>query len=167
MTIATWLLFLATDVALSLTPGPAVLFVIGTGLRRGLPAAIGANLGILFANTIYFVLSAFGLGLLLSTAEPVFVALKWLGAAYLVWLAIGAFRAAANTKARAVRVEDPAETVENRDVFDEPPGTGSRRVLEQGFPSPPTHAEAPRYQIGRLKSNSGSRCARPSPSPVP
>src|SRR5688572_8754441 len=128
MSIATWLLFLATDVALSLTPGPAVLFVIGTGLRRGLPAAIGANLGILFANTIYFVVSAFGLGLLLTTAEPVFIALKWFGAAYLVWLAVGAFRAAARAKADAVRVEDSAETFENRDVFEEPPGKGSRRV---------------------------------------
>lgn len=93
MSFVTWLLFFATETALALTPGPAVLFVIGTGLRKGIRAALGANLGILAANTIYFVASALGLGLVLKTAEPLFVAIKWVGAAYLVWLGISALLA--------------------------------------------------------------------------
>ena len=120
MSFATWLLYLATDIALSLTPGPAVLFVVGTALRHGLRASLGGNLGILFANTLYFVASAAGLGVLLATAEPVFVFLKYAGAAYLVWLGIAAFRAASRAKDRALRPEPSAETVENRDVFDKP-----------------------------------------------
>src|SRR5688572_16219265 len=103
MPLATWLLFLATDVALSLTPGPAVLFVVGSGLRRGLRAAVGANLGVLSANLVYFLVSAFGLGVLLATAAPVFVALKWLGAGYLLWLGLSSLRAA-----RRHAVETPA-----------------------------------------------------------
>ncbi|HET9485385.1 MAG TPA: LysE family transporter [Xanthomonadales bacterium] len=107
MSFATWLLYLVTDVALALTPGPAVLFVVATGLRHGLRPALGANLGILAANTVYFVASALGLGVLLASAEPVFVALKWLGAAYLVWLGIASLRAAAHAGRRGAG-EPPA-----------------------------------------------------------
>lgn len=101
MSFATWLLYLVTDVALALTPGPAVLFVVGTGLRHGLRPALGANLGILSANTIYFVASALGLGVLLAAAEPVFVALKWIGAAYLFMLGIASLRAASRARPAA------------------------------------------------------------------
>ena len=107
MSFATWLLYLVTDVALALTPGPAVLFVVATGLRHGMRPALGANLGILAANTIYFVASALGLGVLLASAEPVFVALKWLGAAYLVWLGVASLRAAAHAGRRGAG-EPPA-----------------------------------------------------------
>ncbi|HVF34456.1 MAG TPA: LysE family transporter, partial [Candidatus Saccharimonadia bacterium] len=98
MPFATWLLYLVTDVALALTPGPAVLFVVGTGLRHGFRPALGANLGILTANTIYFAASALGLGVLLAAAEPVFVALQWIGAAYLVWLGVASLRAASRAR---------------------------------------------------------------------
>src|SRR5918993_1145099 len=93
MSLTTFLLFFLTETALALVPGPAVLFVLGTALRRGFRASVGATLGVLSANTIYFVASAFGLGLVIAKAEPVFVALKWLGAAYLVYLGISALRA--------------------------------------------------------------------------
>lgn len=94
MTFATWFLFFITETALSFVPGPAVLFVVGTGLRHGLRASIGANLGVLSGNTTYFIASALGLGLVIAKAAPVFVVLKWLGAAYLVWLGIQSLRAA-------------------------------------------------------------------------
>ena len=89
----TWLLFLLTNVLLSLVPGPAVLFVVGTALRSGFRSGLGAGLGILSGNALWFLASALGLGLLVVQAAPVFTALKWLGAAYLVWLGIGALRA--------------------------------------------------------------------------
>ncbi len=111
MLLATWLLFLVTDVALSLTPGPAVLFVVGTGLRHGFRASIGANLGVLSANLVYFAISAFGLGVLLATAAPVFVALKWAGAAYLVWLGVSAWRAAS----RVARAPAPSASADDAD----------------------------------------------------
>jgi threonine/homoserine/homoserine lactone efflux protein len=93
MTLSTWLLFLLTNTLLSLVPGPAVLFVVGTALRSGLKPGIGAGLGILTGNALYFLASPLGLGVVLASAAPLFVALKWVGAIYLVWLGVRALRA--------------------------------------------------------------------------
>jgi homoserine/homoserine lactone efflux protein len=91
MTFSTWALFALTEGVLCLVPGPAVLLVIAQGLAQGGRASILANLGILTGNTIYFALSAAGLGAVLLASYEVFFAIKWIGAAYLVWLGVTAF----------------------------------------------------------------------------
>lgn len=92
MAWSTLVLFFVTEVALALTPGPAVLFVLGTALRGGFGPSVGATLGILFANALYFAASAFGLGFLVARFETLFLAVKWAGAAYLAYLGISALR---------------------------------------------------------------------------
>ena len=87
-----WLLFTLTEAALCVTPGPAVLLVLSHGLARGTRASIVSNLGILAGNTFYFALSATGLGAVLLASYALFAAIRWLGAAYLVWLGIVALR---------------------------------------------------------------------------
>jgi homoserine/homoserine lactone efflux protein len=79
-------------VALCITPGPAVLFVVSHGLTTGGRASLAATAGILTANTIYFGLSALGLGAVLLASHAVFTALKYAGAAYLVYLGIQTIR---------------------------------------------------------------------------
>jgi homoserine/homoserine lactone efflux protein len=86
MNLSTWLFFSGTEALLCLTPGPAVLFVLSYGLARGGRASLWANAGILTANTFYFVLSALGLGAVLLASHDVFTVIKYLGAAYLVYL---------------------------------------------------------------------------------
>lgn len=86
MTFEAWLLFATTDAVLSLTPGPAVLLVVTLGMTRGTRAGLHASLGILAANALYFALSATGIGTLLMASWQLFFAVKWLGAAYLVWI---------------------------------------------------------------------------------
>jgi len=88
----TWLAFFVTEVVLCLTPGPAVLLVISQGLARGGRASIWSNLGILSGNLFYYVISATGLGAIILAWHELFFAIKWLGAAYLIWLGISAFR---------------------------------------------------------------------------
>ena len=90
MSLEAWLLFVITEGALCLTPGPAVLLVLSRGLTRGTAASICANLGILSGNACYFALSATGLGALLLASYDLFSAIRWIGAGYLVWLGVQA-----------------------------------------------------------------------------
>lgn len=88
MSIETWLLFCATESVLCFTPGPAVLLVVSMGLARGASAGLRASFGILAANAFYFLLSASGVGAMLLASWKLFFLIKWLGAAYLIWLGV-------------------------------------------------------------------------------
>lgn len=93
MPIETWLAFIAASAVLLLIPGPTILLVVsyalGQGRRVAFPVAAGVALGDFTAMT----LSMLGVGALLSASATLFTALKWAGAAYLVWLGIKLFRA--------------------------------------------------------------------------
>jgi threonine/homoserine/homoserine lactone efflux protein len=86
----TYWLYVATEAALSLSPGPAVVLVIAYGLAQGARRSIWASLGILSANGFYFMLSATSLGALLVASETFFTAVRWGGAAFLVYLGLAA-----------------------------------------------------------------------------
>ena len=88
MSLNSWLFFSGTETLLCLTPGPAVLFVLSYGLARGGRASLWANAGILAGNAFYFGLSAVGLGAVLLASHEVFTIIKYLGAAYLVYLGV-------------------------------------------------------------------------------
>lgn len=81
------MLFAVTEFLLSISPGPAVLLVISLSLHNGSRSGIAASLGVLFVNTVYFALSAIGVGAILASSTELFTAVKWGGAAYLVWTA--------------------------------------------------------------------------------
>ena len=93
MSFETWLAFAAASTVLLLIPGPTVLLVVsyalGQGWRTALPMAVGVALGDFTAMT----LSMLGLGALLATSATLFTILKWVGAAYLVYLGVRLWRA--------------------------------------------------------------------------
>jgi homoserine/homoserine lactone efflux protein len=94
MTFKTWLLFLVMETALSLSPGPAVFYVVSQGVRGALRRSLPAAAGIISANAVYFTLSATSLGALIATSAGFFAAAKWVGAAYLIYLGVKALRSA-------------------------------------------------------------------------
>jgi homoserine/homoserine lactone efflux protein len=102
MSFKTWLLFLVMETALSLSPGPAVFYVVSQGVRGGLRRTLPAAAGILTANGIYFALSATSLGALIAASARFFTIAKWVGAAYLIFLGIKALRAAKSMHAVAL-----------------------------------------------------------------
>jgi len=92
MPLETWAAFALAAEILLLIPGPTILLVIAYSLARGrtatMPLVVGVGLGDLTAIVLSFV----GLGILLQTLSTLFVALKWAGAAYLVYLGIQLWR---------------------------------------------------------------------------
>ncbi|MFZ6780540.1 LysE family translocator [Undibacterium sp. Ji83W] len=90
MNLESWVLFTATEAALSLSPGPAVMMVVAYGIARGWRTSLFVTLGILTGNAIYFAVSATGIGSLILASPKVFMAIKYLSAAYLVYLGLSA-----------------------------------------------------------------------------
>jgi homoserine/homoserine lactone efflux protein len=86
MTLEAWLLFCLTETVLCLNPGPSALVVISQSVTRGHGAGVRATSGVIAANAIYFAISASGLVAVHALSAQAFTAIKWGGAAYLLWL---------------------------------------------------------------------------------
>ncbi|HEY7382513.1 MAG TPA: LysE family translocator [Beijerinckiaceae bacterium] len=84
--------FLLITFVLIVTPGPVVTLVIATGATEGPRAALVTVLGTTVGNGLLVGAIAFGLTWLLKSSVVVFEVIRWIGAAYLVWLGIQAWR---------------------------------------------------------------------------
>jgi threonine/homoserine/homoserine lactone efflux protein len=86
--VQTIALFMGTALALNLTPGPAILFILSRCLGKGRAAAIVSVFGLATASVIHALAAASGLSALLSYSPAAFGTIKYCGAAYLVYLGI-------------------------------------------------------------------------------
>jgi threonine/homoserine/homoserine lactone efflux protein len=91
---ALWLAFCAASLALLLIPGPTVLLVLSYALSKGRQVAVASALGVAAGDFIAMTASLLGLGALVLASATLFTALKWAGAAYLVWLGVKLWRSA-------------------------------------------------------------------------
>ena len=93
MSPATWFAFTAASIGLLLIPGPTVLLVVSYALTQGRRVAVATAAGVALGDFTAMTLSLAGLGALVAPSAGLFTALKWIGAAYLVYLGIRLWRA--------------------------------------------------------------------------
>jgi homoserine/homoserine lactone efflux protein len=91
--------FLLITVVLFLTPGPIVTLIIATGARQGTRAALVTVAGASTGTSVLLVFISFGLSWILKASSEVFETLRWVGAAYLIWIGVQAWRHAGATAA--------------------------------------------------------------------
>jgi threonine/homoserine/homoserine lactone efflux protein len=80
------LMFMLAGVLLNLTPGPDVLYIVNQSLRGGVQRGLVAAWGITAGCFLHVAAAALGLGVVLATSADAFNLIKWMGAAYLVWM---------------------------------------------------------------------------------
>jgi len=83
-----YLAYALTELALSFVPGPAVFFVASQGTLGGARRGTLGALGIVVGNSVYFALSALGLGSLIVASSTAFGVLRWVGVAYLTLIGL-------------------------------------------------------------------------------
>jgi threonine/homoserine/homoserine lactone efflux protein len=93
MALHTWLIYLTAVFGLSLTPGPNGLLALTHGALYGHRRALWTVTGGMLGFVLLMALSMFGLAALLKASVHALLVLKWLGAAYLIWLGIQLWRA--------------------------------------------------------------------------
>ena len=92
MNIELFTTYLLITVVLIIVPGPIVTLVISTGATRGVRAALTTVAGTTLGNALLLAGIALGLSWVHAHADLLFSALRWTGAAYLIWLGVQAWR---------------------------------------------------------------------------
>lgn len=99
--------FLGVMAVMALTPGPANIFAIATGVSRGRRAVVSAVVGMNSASLAWFAAAAFGLGAMILAFPALFHVLALAGGLYVAWLGVKAIRAGLKGEAavRAVHID--------------------------------------------------------------
>ncbi|AFH95774.1 MULTISPECIES: LysE family translocator [Providencia] len=88
MELQSIILFSATVIPLICTPGPDILFISSQGLSGGVSAVWKANIGIISGYIMHAILAALGLAAIVAASPRLFNTIKWVGVAYVAYLAI-------------------------------------------------------------------------------
>jgi RhtB (resistance to homoserine/threonine) family protein len=89
-----WLLFFSAALALNLAPGPDLLFVLSRSIAQGRRYGIAASCGVCSGALVHVLAAALGLSAILATSALAFGVVKWIGAAYLLYIGWQALRSA-------------------------------------------------------------------------
>lgn len=112
MSLNLWLLYVSLAAAVIASPGPSALLCVSHAVSHGARKTIATIVGGITASMTLMALSALGLGAVIAASDTWFQAIKWAGAAYLVYLGISTWRtqpAASQTDgAEQVDVDVPA-----------------------------------------------------------
>ena len=92
MVEASWLLFVVTSLVLIATPGQDMILVMSRSVAQGAAAGVVTAAGVSVGLVGHTLLATLGLGAILRTSEWLFIALKLVGAVYLIYLGVGLLR---------------------------------------------------------------------------
>jgi threonine/homoserine/homoserine lactone efflux protein len=110
-------LFVVTALVLNATPGADFLYTVARTLQTGLRGGVAAALGISAGCVVHALAAAAGLAAVLTASAVAFDAVKWAGAAYLLWLALGLLRSARRPVAAATRSQRSLAAASMRRIF--------------------------------------------------
>lgn len=111
MPLDLWLTFVAATIALLLIPGPTVLLVLSYALSQGKRIAVASATGVALGDLVAMTASLLGLGALVLASATLFTVLKWIGAAYLVYLGVKLLRSPPSTGLDHTTAAKPASGV--------------------------------------------------------
>lgn len=86
--IANLSVFIVAAIVLVIIPGPAVLFIVGQSLEQGPKAGIVSSLGLMVGAVVHILAAILGISAVLHTSALAFSVVKYLGAAYLIYLGL-------------------------------------------------------------------------------
>ena len=104
-------------VLLNLTPGPDVLYIVNQSLRGGVQRGLVAAWGITVGCFVHVAAAALGLGAVLTTSADAFNLIKWIGAAYLLWMGVRLLWRTPQGMATSPSESPPEEVTRLRTVF--------------------------------------------------
>lgn len=110
--------FLGVMAVMAITPGPANIFAVATGMARGKGQALLAVLGMNCATLVWFAAAALGLGALVIAFPEVFRWIALAGGLYVAWLGIKALREGFSPAAEARPLDLPAARTERAAFLD-------------------------------------------------
>lgn len=93
MNFAIWLTFFLACWAISLSPGPGAIAAMSAGLNQGFRRGYFIVFGLVLGISTQVIIVVAGLGAVIAASGTAFMVLKFLGAAYLVWIGISQWRA--------------------------------------------------------------------------
>jgi threonine/homoserine/homoserine lactone efflux protein len=93
MTLHQWLIYVSVVLAIIVTPGPSAILCMSHGATHGALRTTATIAGGMCASLTLMLLSALGLGAVIAASDTLFHAIKYIGAAYLVYLGVSTWRA--------------------------------------------------------------------------
>lgn len=92
-----WLVFFSAALALNVSPGPDLLFVLSRTLSGGRRVGVASVCGVCSGALVHVAAAALGISAIMATSALAFAVVKYVGAAYLLYLGVQALRSAGAT----------------------------------------------------------------------
>ena len=117
MSLELWIAFILASSAMLVIPGPTVIMVSSYALGRGRSSAFATIPGVLLGDLVAMTTSMLGAGAILATSATLFTAMKWIGAAYLIWMGIKMWRESGSAAALNAKVGKESNRTLFRNAF--------------------------------------------------